>query len=567
MKKYLLLFALFLFGISAANSQNFISISPSSGVRGTNISTTVTGAGFFFTMGSAPSTWGDFYMVQGSNTILPYNINILDNDHFIADWSIPANTPVGNYDVTWNQFGWNPISIPGGFNIGDVFISGIVFHDEDSSGIQNGTENPMYNQKILLLPDSSYCFTNTAGAYTFGTTGGNKDVKILSSPIWNNTTPVQVPLVVGSTNITGINFGLKGVIEFIDIDGSLTGGIMPRCNQNIPYYLNFNNTGTAPTHGEVKLIRSPYCTYISANVTPDNIAGNVYTWNYTNLLPGETRSIVVILGLPGAFTTFTNAIQVIARDDNGNIADVDEGLLTQTTLCAYDPNDKTVIPEGVQVPHYTLMSDTLDFVVRFQNTGNDTAFNVMILDTLNKNILDLNSFELIASSHPVVVDLRPSGIVEFIFDNILLPDSNINEPESHGFVRYRSRIKTGLPNNTVLNNTVHIYFDLNPAVVTNTTLNTLVYTIPVGLNETDILNSVTVMPNPVTEDAILTFSNSNNEILTLKVFDVKGKLIFEQMVNGEKATVPSKLLQKGVYIYELKNDSGSRNHTGKFVVM
>ncbi|HYG53301.1 MAG TPA: T9SS type A sorting domain-containing protein, partial [Flavobacteriales bacterium] len=35
-----------------------------------------------------------------------------------------------------------------------------------------------------------------------------------------------------------------------------------------------------------------------------------------------------------------------------------------------------------------------------------------------------------------------------------------------------------LPNNTVINNTAHIFFDFNPAVVTNTVSNTLVDTIP-----------------------------------------------------------------------------------------
>ncbi|MBL0340331.1 MAG: T9SS type A sorting domain-containing protein [Bacteroidetes bacterium] len=564
-KLQLLLFFLFVF--TASYSQTFISINPNAGVRGTTITTTVTASGFFFTMGSAPSVFGDFFMYKGTSTIYPNSVTIIDDDHLTADWTIFSSVPTGNYTVNYDQNIFNSFTIPGGFNIGDVFVSGTVFLDSDSSGTQNGTENPMYNQKILLLPDSAYSFTNSTGVYTFGTTAGNKDVEIKASPIWNVTTPSMVSVALGSTNVSGIDFGLKGVIDFIDIDGSLTGAVLPRCFRDINYYITFTNTGTSPTYGEVKLIRSTNCGYVSANIPPDNINGNVYTWNYINLLPGETRNIIVTLALPGPGVSITNAIQVIARDVNGNIADVDESLLTQSTICAFDPNDKSVIPEGVQVPHYTLMSDTLDFVIRFQNTGNDTAFKVMILDTLNKNILDLSSFELIASSHPVDVDLRTSGIVTFTFDNILLPDSNINEPESHGFVRYRSRIKTGLPNNTVLNNTGYIYFDFNAAVVTNTTLNTLVYTIPVGLNEPTALDVVTLLPNPVTEDAVVTFSNRNGELFNLKVFDVKGKLISQQQLTGEKATISAKSLQKGVYIYELKNAEGNRNYTGKFIVM
>lgn len=566
MKKQLLLLFAGIFIITSGYSQSFISINPNTGARGQTIGTTVTAAGFFFTMGSAPSTWGDFYMTNGSIIIWPSFVNVINDDVLDVTWQIPSNAPVGNYQVEWNPFGF-PNYIPGGFNVGDAFITGTVFHDADSSGIQNGNENPMFNQKLLLLPDSSYSYTNANGAYTFGTTFGNKDVKIVPAPVWNITTTSPLSINVNNGTMPGNNFGLKGVTEVYDIDGSLTGGIMPRCFRDVPYFLTFTNTGTIPTSGEVIFIRSVNATFVSSNIPPDGVSGNIYTWNYTNLLPGESRNIIVTLTLPGPGSTISNGLQVIARDSLGNIVDLDESLLNQTTLCAYDPNDKSVIPEGILAQHYTLMSDTLDFVIRFQNTGNDTAFKVVIVDTLDNSILDLNSFEMIAYSHPVVVDLKTNGKVTFTFDNILLPDSNINEPESHGFLRFRSRINNGLPNNTVLNNTAHIYFDFNPAIVTNTTLNTLVYTLPVGIDETSALNLVQVLPNPVTNDAVLQFNNTGNESFTLKVFDIRGKLVSDQTVTGEQATVPAKLLQSGVYFYHLKNENGTRNHTGKFVVM
>jgi uncharacterized repeat protein (TIGR01451 family) len=350
------------------------------------------------------------------------------------------------------------------------------------------------------------------------------------------------------------------------VDVALTGFNFPRCFVNVPYHIIYTNTGTMPTHGEVVFTRQAKCTFVSSNVPPDLVNGTIYTWNYTNLLPGESRTIVLYLTLPGPGTTVTNLVHVTGRDILNNIVTDDESGLTQTTLCAYDPNDKTVIPEGVYAQHYTLMSDTLDFVIRFQNTGNDTAFKVVILDTLNSNILDINSFELIAYSHPVVVDLRTNGRTTFTFDNILLPDSNINEPESHGFVRYRCRIKTGLLNNTILNNRGHIYFDLNPAIVTNTTFNTLVYQIPVGLAENEPEDMVQIMPNPVTENARIVFNNMASDKFTLKIYSVEGKLIYILETTGNNIVVDKNILNKqGMYIYELRNEKGLRNHTGKFV--
>ena len=84
------------------------------------------------------------------------------------------------------------------------------------------------------------------------------------------------------------------------------------------------------------------------------------------------------------------------------------------------------------------------------------------------------------ASHPYEVSLDlESGRVEFIFDNILLPDSTTNEIESQGFIKYRINHKEDLVNNTFIENTASIYFDSNPPIVTNTVYNIcLLYTSP-----------------------------------------------------------------------------------------
>ena len=213
------------------------------------------------------------------------------------------------------------------------------------------------------------------------------------------------------------------------------------------------------------------------------------------------------------------------------------------------------------------MSDTLDFVIRFQNTGNDTAFKIVILDTLNGAILNLNTFQIIDQSHPVMVERKTNGEVRFIFNNILLPDSIVNEPASHGFIRYRCMPKTSLPDYSILNNRAHIYFDFNPAIVTNATLNILVYQIPVGIAEHDGSNNVVVIPNPVTEDALISFENLNNEEFTVKVYDATGRLLFIENTRDNKVIVSENVLSTGVYIYEVTKTSTSETTKGKFVVL
>ncbi len=517
--------------------------------------------------GSYPGQIGnDFYLKLNNYYIYPNGWStLIDDDNVSIPWNIPANAPVGNYTVQWD-FGWTSFTIPGGFNIADAFVEGTVYWDSDSSLTQNGIENGIVNCKVMLLPDSLVTFSSITGSYSLPAIVGPKNVKVLPGSNWNVTTDSVVSVNVVPPVVTGINFGLKGKTDLYKIDVNITGGTPPRCFQNSAYVITYTNTGTVISKGEVYFIKSNNLNYVTSSVPPDNVTGNTYMWEYVNLLPGESRNIIVTCQQPGPGNTITNSVIANAQNPSGTILYQDEQLQNHVVLCAYDPNDKTAIPAGVQAQNYTLMSDTLDFVIRFQNTGNDTAFNVVLLDTLNASILDLNTFEIITSSHPVVLEQRTNGRTKFIFNNILLPDSNVNEPGSHGFVRYRCLTKTGLPNNTILNNTAHIYFDLNPAIVTNTTLNTLVYQIPVGIAEQDASNLVQVLPNPVTEDAIISFVNSDNDLISVKVYDSSGKLIFAEATTGQKSIIKREKLHAGLFIYEVTNTTSGVVSAGKFVV-
>lgn len=125
-------------------------------------------------------------------------------------------------------------------------------------------------------------------------------------------------------------------------------------------------------------------------------------------MPFEQRSFRISCNSIGLIPgdTIINSSEV-TYDDFGVPTTVYSSL-TQEISCAYDPNDKMVSPEGFDVPHYTLKTDTLLYTIRFQNTGNDTAFVVKIRDTLSTH-LDYSTFRFIGSSHPVNILRQPNG--------------------------------------------------------------------------------------------------------------------------------------------------------------
>jgi uncharacterized repeat protein (TIGR01451 family) len=141
--------------------------------------------------------------------------------------------------------------------------------------------------------------------------------------------------------------------------------------------------------------------------------------------------------------------------------------------CSYDPNDKSVEPKGCGLPGMSRPGTPLKYVIRFQNLGNAPAFDVVVRDPIDLN-LDLATLEILDTSHALTsVSLDASNLLTWRFIDINLPAAADDEPGSHGFVTFGAVPKAGLPDGTEIRNSAGIYFDLNPAVVTNTVINTI----------------------------------------------------------------------------------------------
>jgi uncharacterized repeat protein (TIGR01451 family) len=148
--------------------------------------------------------------------------------------------------------------------------------------------------------------------------------------------------------------------------------------------------------------------------------------------------------------------------------------------CSYDPNDLTANSPGHYEPHFISAGERVVFRVRFQNTGNYQAEDVLIRDLLDPQVWDIETFEPIAASvgglvyEGVQTNLNPlTGEASFLFEGINLPDSSSSASLSQGFVTFAISTRNNLSHGTALSNTAEIYFDNNPAIVTNTTNHTI----------------------------------------------------------------------------------------------
>jgi uncharacterized repeat protein (TIGR01451 family) len=139
---------------------------------------------------------------------------------------------------------------------------------------------------------------------------------------------------------------------------------------------------------------------------------------------------------------------------------------------AFDPNDKAAVPTGIGTRRFIEQGNEIEYLVQFQNTGTDTAFKVVVRDTLAAQF-DWATFKLNGQSHTNTWQLNPQGVLVVTFNNINLVDSFTNEKGSHGFFKYSIKLKDSIVTNTIVTNRAAIYFDFNAPIITNLTTHTI----------------------------------------------------------------------------------------------
>jgi hypothetical protein len=237
---------------------------------------------------------------------------------------------------------------------------------------------------------------------------------------------------------------------------------------------------------------------------------------------------------------------------------------------AYDPNEKTPAPQGVGVEHFIYDNTELEYLIRFQNTGTDTAFTIVVRDTIS-DYLDLTSIQPGASSHSFTWRFYGDNVqaVEFTFNNIQLPDSFVNEPASHGFFKYRINQKRSNPLGSIIQNTAAIYFDFNEPVFTNTTFHTIgedflesIVITAIPKNATNE-NRVKIYPNPFT--SLTTFELPSSVPSQLIISDALGRTVKTLNANSDKIQLSSEGLSKGLYFYRIYSN-GKQIDSGKLII-
>ncbi len=432
-------------------------------------------------------------------------------------------------------------------------ITGKLFADLNSNQLHDAGEPDLKHKMVTEINTGRIGFSSDIGIFsiTVPDTGSyNVQPQLLnyySSMPTNHNALFTAFQQTDSLN----NFAFQPTSMFNDLCASITPTCPFRPGFQASYMINYHNAGTT-TINNCSIVFHPHSTlsYVSSNTTPAQINTDSVVWNIGTLVPFQSGSIVVTVlvnvGTPiGTMINSWVRIVPIIGDVN-QACNYDEMAVTVTG--SYDPNDILVNLDMLfsnQVPNPPF----LEYTIRFQNTGNDTAFFVKILNPLDTTKLQLNTLELVATSHPLtsMQFVYHEKNMLFKFDNILLPDSNVNEPMSHGFVRYRIKPKTTLVVNDTIKNQAFIYFDFNAPVATNTATTAVVLTTGVPLNPPHTARHLSIFPNPGSQS--VTIRGAEGE---LKIIDMLGKVVYRAtgLPHSQDHTLNVSRFPAGMYIVE-----------------
>ena len=448
-----------------------------------------------------------------------------------------------------------------------------LYHDADANCVFGATEVSIYQPSVIEI-DSSGIVLDTVSVtsgldyYAYGPAGSIYSFKLLST-------------------IQGLTISCPGSGILADTVGS---GLTTKyfgfsCSTDPGYDLQLFTSFRAGHHhmGGLILASNTRCTPPAATVTmhlnpkfnsmfssipaASSMSGNVVTWDINTLSSVISSPFLIYPEMEGSASIGDTVMTSFIIDPISGDANSSDNIVIRvdTVKSGYDPNDIVAEPSCL-----TPGTTKLTYVIHFENTGNDTAFNIYILDTLSAS-LNPSTLRVLAASAAMNTSIIEAGghtIAKFDFPHINLLDSS-HHGLCEGMVVYSIEVKNGLADGTVIPSRAGIYFDDNQVVLTNTAESTVGCPVA-SVAEVGIKPFIGIAPNPATNQ--ITISQSTNipngadvQFSQFTITNSIGQEIMQQSLTGLQTKVNVSKLVPGLYYITFRGKNGIK--TEKFIRM
>jgi len=457
--------------------------------------------------------------------------------------------------------------------VGAINCSGLrlnAFLDMNSNGTQDTGEqnfplgqfhyemNQNGNPHHLIAPSGVYNIydINPANSYNLSyTINSNYTANYSVNPASYS----NVNVVVGS-GMQVYNFPVRVTNNYADVATILVPTRQPRPGFTYTNRIIYTNLGTQTVaSGTLSFTKDARVTITANSQTGTVTTPTGFTYNFTNLLPFEIRTINVTMQVPTIPTValgnlLTNSVSITPL--TGDVVPANNAAsISQTVFGSYDPNDK-MEARGEQILHSSFTAnDFLTYTIRFENTGTASAINVRVNDVLDSK-LDETSIKMESASHSYVMD-RIGNNINWRFDDIELPATITNPIASNGYIQFKIKPKPGYAIGDIIPNTAAIYFDFNPPIITNTFQTRFVTVLALDEFEN---GSFVFYPNPASDFVTITLKDSTNSLSILTVYDVMGKMILQKKTIGTitSYTIDLSSVNPGIYFIEVQTENNTK---------
>lgn len=451
-------------------------------------------------------------------------------------------------------------------------LEGNVYHDANDNCLPDNGEKGLKNIQ-LYCSGVGYTYTDSLGNYSFKVPSGNYTLTEYDNvyyPISScQSKSYSVTAVAGSACRMSFNFA-NTVKDIHDVRIGLWNVNIPVPGFKYSQNLIVTNDGTMQENNIIASYKNDNQIGVPAflpNILNTQAPGYFTNNTFFNLKPGESQKISIDYTVPANiplntdlyFTDSTSTESPMSTWLNDFTPWNNVNQRHVTVLSSYDPNFIEVSPQGFGDKGYITQQDSvLEYMVHFQNLGNYFATTVKVDVFLDSN-LQWQSVRPVYSSAPSQILLSENGVLSYTFDNIHLLPASWNEQLSHGAFSFTIRQKPELIKGTEIRNFADIYFDYNPAVTTNKSLNTIDYRLDApGQIATDVVSRI--YPNPAGKTLYIELKSQQQGDVNVSLFDLYGRHVLSRkfQVPADRFRIETDQLSNGMYFMEISAGNNSR---------
>ena len=449
----------------------------------------------------------------------------------------------------------------------------ISFIDSNANGVKDADEIPFTNGSFVYQVNDNVENVEIAssnGTHTIFSVNpiDSYDISYSILPEFASyysgaTSFENISIPVGSGTQT-LYFPITEIQGFSDLSVTIVPIGQPVAGSSYGNKVVYQNLGNIAAAGVINYTKDASVT-ISTTESGVIMTPTGFTYNFNNLAPFETRSFIIQMNVPTAKQTNENAIlssNISISSSTGDTNSSNDSFQISQTVVSEANFIRKSEAHGNKLNINTFTQEEfLFYTIYFENRATVSVNNILVQDLLDAQ-LDEESVRMVSASHNYTMERIGNQLI-WNFDFIYLPSNLESGDLSKGYLTFKVKVRPGFEVGDIIPNFAEIYFDTNPAVITNTFLSEFETDLSTKIFTT---NNILVYPNPTNSVLNVSLQDTNESLAKIVIYDMIGKVIETVAGNGVQETAINVAnFTTGVYMIEITTDSNLKQ-VRKFIV-